>query len=191
MCHSTKDVWQKWDLVGEIQWDMLTLHSRCRYGIHKHSREIWCHACDTDTPHIVVCGPHTLTQFLWILCDKVSADRLAKNKLSHITAILMMHWCCFVEGLGHKCVTGEDSQLWAALFHKDLGLGFTGIMGGVIQPLAFGLKFVKAGSPEDAGTSCWLLIIIWWVMVWWAMGWWVRVLGRRALEKGRELQWRK
>ena len=31
--------------------------------------------------HIVVCGPHTLSQFLWIPCDKVSADRLAKNKV--------------------------------------------------------------------------------------------------------------
>ena len=38
-------------------------------------------------------------------------------------------------------------------------MGFTGIMGGVIlQPLAFGLKFVKDGSLEDVGTF--LLVIL-------------------------------
>ena len=89
--------------------------------------------------HIVVHGPHTLTQFWWIPCDKVSADSLQRTS-SDVTTSLMMHWWCSVEGLGHKCYTGEDSHLWPALFHKNLGLGFTGIMGGVIlKPLAFGL----------------------------------------------------
>ena len=45
------------------------------------------------------------------------------------------------------------------MFHENLALGFTGIMGGVIlQPLAFGLKFVKDGSLEDVGTF--LLVIL-------------------------------
>ena len=40
-------------------------------------------------------------------------------------------------------------------------MGFTGIMGGVIlQPLAFGLKFVKDGSPEDVGTFLLGILII-------------------------------
>ena len=78
---------------------------------------------------------------------------------SDVTTSLMVHWSCSFEGLGHKCYTGEDSHLWTALFHENLALGFTGIMGGVIlQPLAFGLKFVKDGSPEDVGTF--LLVIL-------------------------------
>ena len=47
------------------------------------------------------------------------------------------------------------------MFHENLGLGFTGIMGGVIlQPLAFGLKFVKDGSPEDVGTFLLVIFLI-------------------------------
>ena len=80
---------------------------------------------------------------------------------SDVTTSLTVHWWCSVEGLGHKCCTGEDSRLWAALFHENLALGFTGIMGGVIlQPLAFGLKFVKDGSPEDVGTFLLGILII-------------------------------
>ena len=47
------------------------------------------------------------------------------------------------------------------MFHENLALGFTGIMGGVIlQPLAFGLKFVKDGSPEDVGTFLLVIFLI-------------------------------
>ena len=47
------------------------------------------------------------------------------------------------------------------MFHKDLGLGFTDVMGGVIlQPLAFGLQFVTDGSPEDIGTFLLVILII-------------------------------
>ena len=73
--------------------------------------------------HVVVCGPHTLSQFLWIPCDKVSADRLAKNKVwrhhKFDGALMVFSW-----GTGSQVLYRWRFTPVSSFVSRELGVGF-------------------------------------------------------------------
>lgn len=124
MCHSTKDAGQKGDLGGEIQWDTLTPHSRCGHRINKHSKEIWGLAMWYRCPTLWCVGhTHSHSSCGSRVIDKVSADRLAKNKFwrhhKFDGALIVFIW-----GTGSQVLYRWRFTPVNSFVSRELGVGF-------------------------------------------------------------------
>lgn len=119
MYHSTKDVWQKWNL-GKIKWEVLTQHGR---GGHTNTPgRLWDRHV-IGMLNILAYGPHTITQFSWI-----HVMRWVQTGLESIASptSLQVWWC--TDGVQFRdwvitLLKAGDSHLWAALSSKGLGVG--------------------------------------------------------------------
>ena len=121
MYHSTKDVWQKWNLLGKIKWEVLTQHGRC--GHTNTPGRLWDRRV-IGMLNILACGPHTVTQFWWIRVTRwvqTGLERIASPTSPQV-------WWC-TDGVQFRdwvttLLQAGDSHLWAALSSKGLGVGF-------------------------------------------------------------------